>query len=58
MTSSLPFQISGASTDAELQAVLVDPQVLDVLSDVGYRGVPSRESLSCKTKLIRLVFTV
>lgn len=51
----ISIQFDSASTDVELQAVLVKPLALDILSDIGYRGVPTRETLSSKTKLIRLI---
>ena len=37
----------------ELQTLLTNDSVLDVLGDVGYRGVPSKETLASNEKLVR-----
>ena len=42
------MQINSASTDNELQNILVESSILKVLGGVGYRGIPTRETLSSK----------
>ena len=51
--SLLLLQIHNISTVEQLHSILVEDDVLDVLSQVGYRGVPSREKLECKEGLVR-----
>ncbi|CAB4001408.1 G2 M phase-specific E3 ubiquitin- ligase-like [Paramuricea clavata] len=46
-------KIDKVSTVEQLHSILVEDDVLDVLSQVGYRGVPSRETLECKESLVR-----
>ncbi len=38
--------------------MLCEDEILTVLWSVGYRGIPSRESLANKDKLIRYMFSV
>lgn len=41
------------NTEEELKDVLMEDECMDILSEVGYRGVPQREKLKNKCKLVR-----
>ena len=43
------------STDEELKQVLMKDNILDILSFVGYRGVPTKETLSSKEAILRKI---
>ena len=62
MTLNIPFctlpQIENVTSDSEFQSVLMEDDVLIVLGSIGYRGIPSRDTLSSKDKLIRYGFLV
>lgn len=47
------LKIDGAITDAQFQSILKEDDMLDLLSNVGYKIVPSRETLECMEKLVR-----
>lgn len=47
------YQITQASTDADLQKVLMEESNLEHLGNIGYRGVPTKETISSKECLIR-----
>ena len=43
-------------TDADLQSKLMEDNVLAVFDEVGYRGIPSRETLESKDKIVRYYY--
>lgn len=43
-------------TDADLQSKLMEDNVFAVLDEVGYRGIPSRETLESKDKIVRYYY--
>lgn len=46
-------EVTSCSTDEELRQVLMKDDILYVLSFIGYRGVPSKETLSSKEAMLR-----
>ncbi|XP_044170891.1 uncharacterized protein LOC114949567 [Acropora millepora] len=46
-------EVRSCSTDEELRQVLMKDSILDILSFVGYRGVPRKETLSSKEAILR-----
>jgi hypothetical protein len=49
----ISLQITSAPDDEELREVLVSDDVLDVLSEVGYTGVPQRETKASVSNIIK-----
>ena len=49
-------QIDKVTTEDELHGVLLEEDVIDALDEVGYRGVPQREKLESKDKILRFFF--
>ena len=44
-------------TDSDLQSKLMEDDVFAVLDQVGYRGIPNRETLRSKDKIVRYCYT-
>jgi hypothetical protein len=38
--------LCNATSDAEVKELLMKEEMLDILSEIGYRGIPQRETLS------------
>ena len=55
LLNEVASKINNASTDIELQSLLMEDDVLDVLGEVGYRGVPSQETIASKDNLVRSI---
>ena len=49
----LGLKILNATSDKELQEILIQEDVMAALDAIGYRRVPTRESLKNKENLIR-----
>ena len=47
------FYVRSCTTDEELRQVLMKDDILNILSFLGYRGVPSKETLSSKEAILR-----
>eukprot|EP00794_Sanderia_malayensis_P001483 gene1483-1640_t len=54
--SSVAVKISDASTDEDFQDALLADDSMDILSQIGYRGVPQREKLVSKEKILRSMY--
>ncbi|KAK3736371.1 hypothetical protein QZH41_006146 [Actinostola sp. cb2023] len=49
------IKIDSVKTEAELRNVLLEDTTLDALQKVGYRGVPQRETMSGKERILRYI---
>ncbi|XP_031565225.1 G2/M phase-specific E3 ubiquitin-protein ligase-like [Actinia tenebrosa] len=49
-------KIMAVETEKDLQEVLTEDDSMDILNEVGYRGVPQREKIKNKDKILRSVY--
>ena len=49
------FQLKSCREDGELRTLLCQDDTMDVLQSIGYRGVPSKETLRSRDDIIRYV---
>ena len=49
------FKVSNAVSDEDLQGLLTSDDGLDTLEVIGYTGVPHRESITAKDKILQYV---
>ena len=40
------LQLCNATSDEEVKELLMNEEMLDILSEIGYRGIPQRQTLS------------